>query len=215
MSETRKRILAVARGLFNDRGLHRVGVRDIARAMAISPGNLAYHFATKDALVVELVRELHELNTQTVFARLPDDFTLTALYAAAAAAMRHMLEYRFLLLSYFDAVSASPELRRVENELWVQRRRRFDDMIERLCANGFVDRRAIAARRVMLYELGQIVSSGWLLVEALRERPRRDEAAVLHYAKLGCALLEPYCTAKGRRQMRQILNGAHDGAPAE
>ena len=70
--------------------------------------------------------------------------------------------------------------------------------------------RDIAGRTAALYELGQIVSSGWLLAEALRETPRRDEAAVLHYAKLGCALLEPYCTDKGRRQMRQILNGASD-----
>ena len=98
VSATSQRILEVSRGLFNEHGLHRVGVRDIARALAMSPGNLAYHFATKDALVIELVRELHDLNARTVFARLPEQFSLRTLYATAAGALRHMLGYRFLLL---------------------------------------------------------------------------------------------------------------------
>lgn len=210
VSDTRRRILDTARDLFNAHGLHRVGVRDIARALEISPGNLAYHFATKDELVTELVRELHELNAASVFAELPQGFSLYTLYETAAAAMRNMLQYRFQLLSYFDVVSTSPELKRLEAELWGERRRRFDVMLGLLAENGFIERRRLGARADLLYEQGQIISSGWLLAETLRKAPRSDEAAVLHYAKVGCALLEPYCTAKGMRQMQQILRGGCD-----
>lgn len=210
MSDTRQRILAVARALFNERGLHRVGVRDLARELGISPGNLAYHFPTKDDLVSALVLELHELNARTVFAELPDDFSVVTLYRAAVATMRNMLEYRFVLLSYVDAVRASPELSKMDARLHEKRRRRANDMINRLADNGHLHRRRFSARADHVHEQCEMISSGWLTAHALHPERRSEQAAVLHYAKLGCVLLEPYLTDKGARQMRRILRGAYD-----
>jgi len=211
MSETRQRILDTARALFNERGLHRVGVRDIARATGMSPGNLAYHFPTKDNLVSALVLELHELNARAVFADLPPSFSLVTLYRSAVIVMRNILGYRFVLLSYVDAVMASPELQELNASLFRKRRAREEEMMDLLARNGYLDRRAFAARAEYLYEQGDMISSGWLTADALRPGGRRDdETVVLHYAKVGCALLEPYCTPKGARQMRRVLAGAHD-----
>jgi AcrR family transcriptional regulator len=211
VADTKRKILEAARGLFNARGLPRVGVRDVARAAGISPGNLGYHFATKDDLVAALVLELHALNAREVFAGLPADFSLATLYRTAAAAMRNMLRYRFVLLSYVDAVASSPELARLEASLWAERRRRSDAMVALLVGNGYVDGPRAAARADLLFEQGQLISSGWLSAAALRPDRRDDEAWVLHYAKVGCALLEPYCTPRGARQMAELLAGAYDG----
>src|SRR5690349_18684968 len=117
MSDTRQRILDTARALANERGLHRVGVREIARATGMSPGNLAYHFPTKDDLVSALVLELHDLNARTIFAALPPSFSMVTLYRAAVATMRNILAFRFIVLSYVDAVRASSELQKVEVSL--------------------------------------------------------------------------------------------------
>jgi AcrR family transcriptional regulator len=209
VSETRRRILDTALGLFNQEGLARVGVRDVARQAGISAGNLSYHFATKDALVAALVLELHEINQRQIFAALPPDFSLTTLYRAAVAAMRNMLGYRFILLSYVDAVAASPELAALEAALAKRRRRRHDLMLAALVDNGYVGRAAVA-RSERIFEQSSLISSGWLAAASLRRW--RDERAVLHFAKLGCALLEPWCTAKGTRQMRRILAGDEDGS---
>ncbi|HEU4537053.1 MAG TPA: TetR family transcriptional regulator, partial [Polyangiaceae bacterium] len=204
MAATRQKILDTARALFNERGLYRVGVRDVARAAGISPGNLGYHFPTRDDLVSALVLELRGLAARTVFAVLPDDFSLATLYLTACGAMRHMLAYRFVLLSYVDAVAASPELLRLEASLRADRRRRSDAMVARLVANGYVDGER-AARAEHLFEQSEMVSSGWLGAASLRPDLRDDDAAaVLHYAKVGCALLEPYCTPKGARQMAEV-----------
>jgi AcrR family transcriptional regulator len=210
MSETRRRILDTARAMFNERGLHRVGVRDIARETGMSPGNLAYHFPTKDSLVSALMIELHDLNARTVFAELPADFSVVTLYRSAVAVMRNTLGYRFVLLSYVDAVMASPELQRLDASFQGKRRQRMEAMMELLARNGHLDRRAFNARAEYVHEQGEMISSGWLTADALRPGRRGDEAVVLHYAKVGCALLEPYCTPKGARQMRQILAGSHD-----
>ena len=208
MKETRQRILDTARRLFNAQGLHRVGVREVARAADMSVGNLAYHFPTKDELVEAIVTELHELNQRRIFGALPEDFSLLTLYQAATAAMRNMLDYRFVLLSYVDAVTASPPLRALEEGMAKKRRRRHDDMLEALIRCGYLDWR-VRARSEIIYEQSAMISSGWLAAAALRGLD--EEVAVRHFAKLGCALLEPHCTPRGKRQLRQILKGAHDG----
>jgi AcrR family transcriptional regulator len=198
--------------MFNEQGLHRVGVRDIARALGLSPGNLAYHFPTRDDLVSALVMELHELNARTAFAQFPDDFSLVTLYETALAVMRNIMTYRFVLLSYVDAVMASPELRKMEEALAVRRRARHDDMIRRLVARGYVSRRAYTPRAEYLYEQGQLISSGWLAAAALQPHRRTEEEIVRHYAKLGCALLDPVLTPKGALQLRRILCGRYDAS---
>jgi AcrR family transcriptional regulator len=208
VSETKRRILDTARALFNEHGLHRIGVRDIARELDMSPGNLAYHYRTKDDLVAALVLELH--GQSGVWTALPPTFSLVTLYQVATATMRNTLPYRFILLSYADAVRSSPELQALSARLFQKRKARYDEMVELLAAGGWVVRRKIQPRLAIVYEQGEMISSGWLIAAETRPDLRGDlEAAIRHYARLGCALLEAYCTPKGARQLRQILAGEH------
>ncbi len=209
MTDTRKRILDAAREAFNKGGIGRVGVRDVARATDMSPGNLAYHFPTKDALVAALVGELHDLNRSTAFVEPMESFSLESLYRTATATMRNMLGFRFVLLDYVEAVRASEHLEKEEVRLERIRRERHDKMLSALVENGYVERAALA-RSDVLYEQGAMISSGWLAAGTLRGWS--DERSVRHFAKLGCALLEPHTTAKGARQMKRIQGGELDAA---
>jgi AcrR family transcriptional regulator len=53
---TKEKILKEALSQFNERGLHQVGIREIARTLGISPGNMSYHFPKKEDLLVELLK---------------------------------------------------------------------------------------------------------------------------------------------------------------
>src|SRR3954463_2549054 len=108
-SATRQRILDTSRVLFNAQGVHRVGVRDVARALGMSPGNLAYHFPTKDDLVAALLLELHEQVARTLIQPLPAKVPFPAFYRTVVLAMRSILVYRFVLLTHVDASTQSPE----------------------------------------------------------------------------------------------------------
>ena len=207
VAQTRQQILDAARRLYNQHGLNQVGVREVARAVGISAGNLSYHFPTRDDLVEALLMELHDLNKRTVFAALPDDFSLVTLYRTAVGALRNMLPYRFVLLSYVDAVRASPKLQAIEAGFAKRRRARHDRMLGLLIANHYLEPRT-GKRSDVLYEQGMMISSGWLRAASLRDWS--DARAVLHFAKLGCALLEPHCTPSGARQMGRILDGVFD-----
>jgi AcrR family transcriptional regulator len=54
--DTRKRVFAAAAELFATRGYHDVTVAEIARRARVAKGTFFVHFATKDAVVTELVR---------------------------------------------------------------------------------------------------------------------------------------------------------------
>lgn len=59
---TREKILREALDQFNEKGIHHVGVREIARALNISPGNMSYHFPKKEDLLFELLRNYSSSN---------------------------------------------------------------------------------------------------------------------------------------------------------
>ena len=212
MGDTRQRILDTARRLFNEAGVARVGVRDIARALEMSPGNLAYHFATKDQLVAALVKELHARIDADVGAGMAAEPSLAGFYRAVLAAMRDLLAYRFVLLSYVDAVRASRELQALAAAHLARRRQRHDLLLDALARAGYLDRRAALARSDMLFEQGELISSGWLNAATVRGW-RDDEATIRHFAKVGVALLQPCCTPRGAREMRRILSGDLDRQP--
>ena len=64
MKSTREKILEAALDLFNEYGLSKVSQRLIAEKLAISPGNLTYHFKLKEdieeALYFELVAKIDD-----------------------------------------------------------------------------------------------------------------------------------------------------------
>ncbi|MCB0628376.1 MAG: TetR/AcrR family transcriptional regulator [Saprospiraceae bacterium] len=59
----RKEILLNAKRLFNENGYSDVGVRELARLLEISPGNLSYHFSKKEDILIALLEDFSRQNT--------------------------------------------------------------------------------------------------------------------------------------------------------
>lgn len=64
--KTREKIIETALNLFNEKGYANVGVREIARNLGISPGNLSYHFSRKEDILFVLAKK-HSLNNDRSF----------------------------------------------------------------------------------------------------------------------------------------------------
>jgi len=56
MNKTRQNIIQKSIELFNERGVVNVRIRDIADELAISTGNLTYHYKTKQDLMHSVYR---------------------------------------------------------------------------------------------------------------------------------------------------------------
>ncbi|HEY8401633.1 MAG TPA: TetR/AcrR family transcriptional regulator, partial [Cytophagaceae bacterium] len=62
---TKEKILNTALLLFNKEGIEDITVRDIAKAMGISHGNLCYHYPNKEVIIETLYQQLvDELNKE-------------------------------------------------------------------------------------------------------------------------------------------------------
>jgi len=57
--KTKKHILEVSRLLFNEKGVMNVTLRDVAKSMNKSYGNITYHFPTKEDVITILFEEMN------------------------------------------------------------------------------------------------------------------------------------------------------------
>jgi len=85
----KEQILQKALELFNEKGYTDVGVRELARIMEISPGNLSYHFSKKEDLLIALLEQFAEQNS-----------SFYELYSGLSPTNAHFLE---LMNKIFDS----------------------------------------------------------------------------------------------------------------
>lgn len=74
---TKQKILTAAINLFNTNGMANVRLQQIANEIGISPGNLAYHFRNKEAIIEAINDDLYQeaaeiLSTYRIFPNLID-----------------------------------------------------------------------------------------------------------------------------------------------
>jgi AcrR family transcriptional regulator len=201
---TARRILDHARDAFNERGVAAVGIREIARELGLSPGNVSYHFPTKEALVAALAGEVHAANDALVQGpAAPLDFA--AVDAILRTIMRRDLEHRWFMAEYVGLLRALPALGPLHRTMQRGRERRVDALLDRLVEAGLLDaertRRARARLRRQL--LTQVF---FWLPAAIVAAPEGDPAERLDdHAAAALALFLPCCTAAGRRQLEALL----------
>ena len=87
---TRERILACCRDLFNERGPTEVTTAEIATAVGISEGNLHYHFRRKEQIVTALFEQFEAALDRTG--------------AGSAVLGRRPLAYRIYLADWFNTM---------------------------------------------------------------------------------------------------------------
>lgn len=95
---TKDKILEKSLELFNNQGVHNVGVRDIARALEISPGNMSYHFPKKEDVILALMEKMSEGNSICFEAYGQKEPSLLSFIALYEAVFTNQFAYRGLLI---------------------------------------------------------------------------------------------------------------------
>jgi len=106
---TKKNILQSAIELFNNKGYVNVRMRDIAGAVGISPGNLTYHFKTKDSILERIYESIiesrHKLLTDVQL--IP---SIATIHGQLVPLMQLYKKYRFFYLDILEIVRAHPQI---------------------------------------------------------------------------------------------------------
>lgn len=207
--DTREEILDSALRLVNARGLAALSTRAVAEDLALSPGNVSYHFPRKENLVHALVIRHGEQNR----ARLERDVTSPGDFLEMFRALFHgQLRVRGLLLALPDITETFEEIRAHYRRAERARRRRLLDL---LC--GLRDRGSLAADDRDLARLVSrltLVARFWVAESRVSYARYAEQRVVAHYLALVADTLAPCATPAARASLAPYLDGWIDDADA-
>lgn len=202
--KTRDRILQTSLQLFNEQGEPRITTNHIADEMDISPGNLYYHFRSKDE-IIELLFQQFERRMDTVLQapnrRAPD---MEDMWLYLHLVFENIWDYRFLYRDLDNILSRNKKLR-------THFRRILERKINTAVAicNGLTSAGIMNASDEEIAALARniaVVATYWLNFQSIRGRSasgnESDHLALGVYQVL--SLVAPFLTGEARRLLQQI-----------
>jgi AcrR family transcriptional regulator len=201
---TARRILEHARRAFNERGVAAVGVREIARDLGLSPGNVSYHYPTKEALITALMQDAHDRNNALVESPPPGE-GFEQVEAIVRGFMRRDVENQWFVRDLAGLLVTFPELRPLHAEMQRARDARTERILARLVSAGLLDGDRVKQRLPEL-RLQLFTQIFFWISSAILVAPDGDPADRLDvHLRAALALLLPVCTPSGRRKLEALL----------
>ncbi len=201
-SSTRERILETSLRLFNEEGAAAVSAHRVAAELGISPGNLHYHFKTKQALVERLFSRFERRLVPCIDAAAAVT-ALDDLWLSLHLTFEAVSEYRFVyrdigyLLNEFPALEARCQALTARNLIAAEA------LCTGLAAAGVID---ASAEDVQMLALQLVfTTSCWFTFERLtphQSRARHAGAALAAYYAL--TLLSPYVVGEARDYLNYL-----------
>lgn len=194
---TKSRILDEALNQFNEKGLHQVGVREIARSLEISPGNLSYHFPKKEDLVLEILKVYSAKNQEFRQAYLEGAASLNRFVEMFESMFHNQFEHRGLLIELIEVnrlLKAETSFDYTETQ--EARIRDFEKMVENLQ----VEKEIVSGEQNSKSVVSFLTLFGrfWIAEAFLTNATLSKGAAVNHYIDLLAKQLSLFATEKGK-----------------
>ena len=137
--DTRDRILEAALALFNADGSHAVSTRHIAARLAISPGNLYYHFANKEEIVLCLYERIEAQLEAILAPRAGETQTFDTVLRYLDDIFAHLWEFRFFYCDVNSLLREVPGLKERYRDLAERVRVRSRAIFDSMVAAGWMD----------------------------------------------------------------------------
>lgn len=200
----KEEILLLAKKLFNENGYVDVGVRELARLLHISPGNLSYHFSKKEDILIALLEDLSVKNT-ALYMEFSNNEKNTAAFLTL---LKNIFENQF----DFRGVFIGNQI--VQNELMKQdhflyqrneekRKENFRIIFSDLTKNGFL--RCQDADIEFLISFTTLFGRFWISEATLFNRSPEKEKTIAHYMYLFAKQIELFSTPKGKQSVKSFL----------
>lgn len=202
---TKQRILQTSLQLFNQYGVDTVTVRQIAKELGMSHGNLCYHFPNTDAIAETLYEQLiEEMNVTLTEPAVLADINLQAFYNLCAFVFEKLYKYKFIIQDFTSLIRRNQNLKHKHRELIKGRRIFFQISIEAGIQAGFLKPDIIEGQYENFFNQLFIIGDFWLAsAEILYEGKEEDKLPT--YLNTAFTLIIPYLTEKGLNEYRELL----------
>lgn len=196
---TRERILETSLRLFNDGGAPHVTTADISAEMNISPGNLYYHFRSKDEIVWELFCVFERQMEQSL--AVPEDrpADVDDIWLLLHLLFEVMWEHRFLYRDIEDLVSRNERIASHFARIVGRGTRTVVALATSMVKTGSM--RANPSEITALADNVLLVMTYWLSYQKLRQAGTRGPAPAAnldHAAYQVLSLVAPYLEGEAR-----------------
>lgn len=201
--KTRERILEEALRQFNHQGLNSVGVRDIARSMEISPGNLSYHFPKKEDLILTLLDAYSRSNSDYYSEYSEGDPTIGRFLQLFSSIFHNQYKYR----GVFVGNKEINEMIRTRNfnyaEIEKGRTHLLEDIFRKLEQAGQI--KADDGDIKFLVSFMTLFGRFWIQEAFLLPRNQSQKSIISHYLSMLEHQLSLFATSKGRKSINSSI----------
>lgn len=201
---TKEKILKAALQLFNKHGISSITVRDIAKEIGISHGNLCYHYpATNDiiqALYDELSRKVNDL-----LDKLEPNENVFQMHSDAIRTIFTLAnKYKFFYLHFIEIIQRIPALKKKHYQLIEERKTQIRYFFDILRQNDLFRKDLSQEQYELLIMHCFLYGDFWISnSEVLYKGPQSEK--INYYVNGYFGLFMPYLTEKGKQQAAKII----------
>ncbi len=192
-SKRREQILQTALKLFNEEGASNVTTNHIAAAMSISPGNLYYHFRSKEAIIAAIVEQMVNSWDPMYDVDMSGSFNLDILASMQRLHFELLWEYRFFYREVPTLLRRDPELKARYFEIRDQRIVQQIELVKTIAQTGAIGLLPDEELH-QLFTITWMLADTWLAFQELEED--WDESKLEFYIERGVthlvSLYKPY-----------------------
>jgi AcrR family transcriptional regulator len=200
---TRERILEASLRLFNDFGEPNVTTTVIADDLNISPGNLYYHFHSKDEIVNELFTGFEREINETLASPARRAANVEDMWLFLHVLFEEIWKYRFLYRDLDDLLSRNRLLEVHFKQILAHKVKTGTALCEGLVATG--EMKASAGEIQALATNMAVIATYWLPFEYARDPRQRDPSSGLGRGVYQVmSMMAPFLQGASRQLLQQL-----------
>ena len=183
-NDTKSLILATALALYNEQGFSLTSLRDIAKKMNISPGNLTYHFKQNEDIILILIQQFLEKVTCIIEEIKSSSLeTVDTLYNYIHNLFCCFYDYKFLFINFVDISKKYAKLKNIYGEVFEIRKREYYALFKGFQEKGVFIADISEPVIKCLIEQMFILGDSFIVHNELTKHLNKDET-VSYYSKL-------------------------------
>lgn len=202
-TQTRALIVETARTLFNEYGATTITTNHIARAAAISPGNLYYHFRNKEEIIRMLFRDISE-SFDALWMEMGIIPSVSELALILKKTYRLYYDYRFFYMEIATLIAADDVLKSDYQETRKKRFSQQRDFFSSMSSLGIIKGLESEQDIHSALTISWIISDFWITYLFLSDTPVSPET-LQSSLEILFFLLKPYISEPSLKEFQNTL----------